>query len=408
MKIFLVTRGSQGDIYPYLSLAAALIKEKHEITLSIPRAFEDQARAYGINYVLQNYDDINTLLETATSNRDLLSWMQRVTDQQFEEFIPVLEKHDMLVCTNTEFSAPHIAEYCRKPIIRTAYGPFIPGRKIPPPVMPWPRPHPVIRPMVLWTMLNVGINLMTVGIINKNRKRLGMAPFRDQGEYAPTHADNFLMYSPTLGSTDPDWKYPWHIGGYCFNDTLAYDQDLYRRLEAFVKKDDKPSIFFTMGSCKTKKMDLICEWLLEISGRHGYKLIIGTGWWHNAKFLGGHENLFLMDGLIPHNLVFPLCDGIIHHGGSGTTHSAGRAGKPQLIIPIFVDQHYWGNRVFTLGAGPNFLRTSRLSKDILEERVVDLMTNPVYRKNAAALSEKIKNENGVQTLRDHIIKAGRV
>ncbi|MCD7978426.1 MAG: glycosyltransferase [Tannerellaceae bacterium] len=40
MKIPLVTRGSQGDVYPYLSVAAELQKRGHAITLSLPQLFE--------------------------------------------------------------------------------------------------------------------------------------------------------------------------------------------------------------------------------------------------------------------------------------------------------------------------------------------------------------------------------
>jgi UDP:flavonoid glycosyltransferase YjiC (YdhE family) len=39
MKILLVTRGTQGDIFPYLRLAAELQNRGHEITLSLPPAF---------------------------------------------------------------------------------------------------------------------------------------------------------------------------------------------------------------------------------------------------------------------------------------------------------------------------------------------------------------------------------
>ncbi len=402
MKIFLITRGSQGDIYPYLVLAGALKKEGHEVTISLPRVFEKEALAFGLNYMLQNYDDINTLMETSKSNRDLLGWVNRITEQQFNEYIPVLEKHDILVATNTEFAAPSIAEYCKKPLIRTAYAPFIPGPNIPPPVMPWPKPHPVIRPMVLWSMLNLSINVLTKGIINKNRKARGLAPVKDLGDHAPSRANNFLMYSSVLGNTDPGWKYTWDIGGYCFNDYLPYDEKAYKKLTEFISKDDKPVLFFTLGSCKAKQKDLICEWLLDICVRRGYRFVVGSGWWKTGTNLEGNENLFVLDGFLPHCRIFPLFDGLIHHGGCGTTHSAGRAGKPQMIVPIFVDQHYWGNRAFELGVGPNYMGVTRVNKEKLEKAVIDLMSNPVYKQNAAAMAEKIRTENGVQVLCDKI------
>lgn len=53
MKILLVSRGSQGDIYPYLALAAELVKQDHEITINLPAVFEKEAKIFGLNYVLQ-------------------------------------------------------------------------------------------------------------------------------------------------------------------------------------------------------------------------------------------------------------------------------------------------------------------------------------------------------------------
>jgi UDP:flavonoid glycosyltransferase YjiC (YdhE family) len=324
--------------------------------------------------------------------------MQRVTDQQFKEFIPILEKNDLLITSNTEFAAPHIAEFCKKPIIRTAYAPLMPGRKIPPPVMPWPKPNPIIRPTVLWAMLNLGINVLTVGIINRNRKELGLRRFSDQGQYAPAHAENFMIYSPSLGSVDPDWKYPWHIGGYLFNDAFPYDEKAFQAFRDFVKKDDKPALFFTMGSCRTKKREQICLWLLEISRRHGYKFVVGSGMAHIGEGLTSHDDLYILDSFIPHNIVFPLFDGIIHHGGAGTTHSAARAGKPQMILPIFIDQHYWGNQICNLKIGPRFISAAHVKEALLEKRVVDLMSNPLYKTTAAAMEKRINAENGVRAL----------
>jgi len=42
----------------------------------------------------------------------------------------------------------------------------------------------------------------------------------------------------------------------------------------------------------------------------------------------------------------------MHHGGSGTTHSVARAGKPQVVMPLIIDQPYWAYRVQQLGIGP--------------------------------------------------------
>jgi UDP:flavonoid glycosyltransferase YjiC (YdhE family) len=406
MKILLVTRGSQGDIYPYLALGSALTYD-HDVTISLPTVFEKEAKLFGLNYTLQGGDDILGMVETSTNTKDLLAWTQRVIHSQFDELIPLVKRYDVFVAANTEFAAPTIAEYCRQPLIRTAYAPLLPGRKLPPPVMPI-QTNPLFTPALQWKALNVGLNLMVRKTLNAHRKQLGMKPIADQGEHAPRSARNYLMYSRFLGETDPDWKYDWSIGGYCFNDFISCDEVAYRKLLDFIQKDQRPTVFFTFGSCTSKKGDAFCDWLCGICEELDYKLIVGAGWWKHGEGLQKKTHVFLLNSAIPHNLVFPLCAGIIHHGGSGTTHSAGRAGKPQLIVPILLDQFYWGRRVFVLGVGPNSVNLAKISRTALKIKIADLITNPEYQKNAALLGERIRSEQGIQNLRRYIEESTRI
>ncbi|GHV88686.1 glycosyl hydrolase [Spirochaetia bacterium] len=400
MKILLVTRGSQGDIYPYLGLAVALMKRGHEITLSLPRIFEAMAKALGIPYFLQSFDDITGMVGESPDIKELLAWTARVVDSQFDEMIPLLEQHDLLVCSNTEFAAPHITEYLGHPHIRTGYAPLLPGKRIPPAVFPFIKP-PRVFVGLQWKLLNSGLNMMVKKVLNKNRARLNMEPIKDQGEYAPANAHNHMLYSRYLGETDKKWKYGWSISGYCFNDIFPYNEIAYKNFIDFVKKDSRPTVFFTLGSCNAKERDDFCAKLFEICCEQNYKLVVGCGWWKVGTHLHNQDNLFLLDSAIPHYLILSECDAIIHHGGSGTTHSAARSGKPQMVIPLLLDQFYWGSRVGDLGCGPRSIKI-KISKKALEKKVLDLVNNPVYRKNAAALGEKVQNENGVQEMCEFI------
>jgi UDP:flavonoid glycosyltransferase YjiC (YdhE family) len=403
MKILLVTRGSQGDIYPYLILAKELESRGHYVTLTLPNVFAAEAKDAGVHFLTQASDDIEGLMaEETLKTKDFLAWTRRVIDSQFEELIPLLKEHDILVATNTEFAAPSIAEYCGKPLIRTCYGPFIPSKVIPPPLTPWPKPHPLFRPMLFWKLLNLGLNMMVRKPLNRHRKRLGMEPIRDQAEHAPSYSDNYCMYSRYLGTYDSDWKYKWKIGGYCYNDSFGFNKAALAELLAFVKKDSRPTLFFTLGSCNTEQRDKFAQGLFDIVCRHDLKLIIGCGWWKVGASLGNQENLYLLNTPIPHFFIFPSCDGIIHHGGVGTSHSAARSGRPQMIAPLLLDQFYWGYRVKQLGIGPGAVNIARTSHKRLEKMVLDLVTNQSYKKNALALGEQIRNEKGLENLCRHI------
>ena len=47
MRILLVTRGSQGDVYPYLALGAELLRRGHRVTINLPAIFEREAQEAG-------------------------------------------------------------------------------------------------------------------------------------------------------------------------------------------------------------------------------------------------------------------------------------------------------------------------------------------------------------------------
>lgn len=405
MKILLVTRGSQGDVYPYLSIASELKRRGHEVTLNLPQIFEKQAKSYQLNYVLQEFDDIEGMVGNTGGKQNItifLKWMRDVIESQFRQLVPLLEQHDVLVSTNSEFAVASVAEYCKKPLVRTAFAPFIPGKKIPPPVIPLPKPNPIIPPSFLWKMLNLSNNFMTKKVINKNRKILGLEPVKNCGFYAAEASYNYLLFSRYLGNTDPDWKYKWDIGGYCFNDTLQYDEVAYSKLMSFIRKDEKPTVFFTLGSCSAKDSNRFCEMLLTVCRKNDFKLVVGSGWSNTGAQFQNDEHLFLMKQAIPHSLIFPNCSAAIHHGGCGTTHSVARAGIPQMVVPLIIDQPYWAYRISELQLGPEAVKISRVSADELERKVCDLVRNETYKKQATEMGAKIRSERSVENVCDFI------
>jgi UDP:flavonoid glycosyltransferase YjiC (YdhE family) len=402
MKVLMVCRGSQGDVYPHLVLAKRLTERGHEVMLNVPFQFEDVAKASGVPYTVEDDDVKSVSGGEKIELKNLFAWLGRSIQQQFDDLIPLLAHYDILIAENSEFAAPHIAEYTGKKLIRTCFGPMLPGKHIMPPLTSLMHSFLFFTPSNTWKLINMGINAISVKILNRNRARLGMKPFKDQGVYAPRHAFNLLLCSPLLSDTDEEWAYQWDISGYCFNDMLPYNNELYEQFLIFLQKDERPALFFTVGSINVARQQIIGEWLLAICQKHNHRLVIGSNWRKTSEALTNDNDLFILDGIIPHYLVMPQCAASIHHGGSGTTHSAARAGKPQMVLPSFADQPYWGYRTKVLGLGPGAVNSRKTTLPKLEKFVVDLLTNPVYKKNAAELGEKIRAENSLDKAADII------
>ncbi len=410
MKIFMITRGSQGDVLPYLATASELTRRGHEVAINLPTEFESRVKETGWKYYLQKEDDISNLLEEQIKDTDAIKWIGRVMDHQCTWLPDVVKGYDVLVATNTEMAAPTIAEHLGIPFIRTTYAPILPSKIIPPPLFPWPKPSRIITPNMLWYFSRTLGYWGLKKIINKNRALFGLKPLTkiyDFQHYTSIYGNNALTYSSTLADADPAWDaFSWKSVGYCFNDEEYYDASLYDELMQYVKADSRPLIFFTIGSCDYAKAGEFHQMLVEATRKLKYRLIVGAGWSKQVNLYHNDEDVFVLKGYLPHSMILPHCDAIIHHGGCGTTHSAARFALPQLHLPLIIDQHYWAYQCFKRGVSPDWLRSQKVDVDLLTEKVRLLIENPKYKTNARRIANEMSNENGIETFCNYIETIG--
>ena len=62
---------------------------------------------------------------------------------------------------------------------------------------------------------------------------------------------------------------------------------------------------------------------------------------------------------------------MVHHGGSGTTHSALRFNLPQPIV--LADQFFWARRIVASGLGPEGFPIKALTKERLQRALENLL-----------------------------------
>lgn len=121
------------------------------------------------------------------------------------------------------------------------------------------------------------------------------------------------------------------------------------------------------------------------------RAVVATGW--GGISLESSEQVLALEE-VPHSWLFPRVTGVVHHGGSGTTAAGLRAGRPTLICPVLGDQPFWGGRVRALGVGPAPLALRTVTPEKLSQRIVELITNEAFARNAAAVGESIRAEDG--------------
>jgi len=98
---------------------------------------------------------------------------------------------------------------------------------------------------------------------------------------------------------------------------------------------------------------------------------------------------------IPYDWIFPKVFAVVHHGGSGTTHSALKYGCASLVIPHFIDRFFWNKTVHKLRAGPKGISIKKLNKDNFEKILLD---NKIYKENAELIASNMDIEKSTEPL----------
>jgi len=92
----------------------------------------------------------------------------------------------------------------------------------------------------------------------------------------------------------------------------------------------------------------------------------------------------------------------VHHGGSGTTAAALRAGAPQVIVPHIVDQYYFAHRLESLGIAPAGIPIGKLTPERLARAIDASIALPAAARRQAAA--RLKDEGGVRLAAEAIEK----
>jgi sterol 3beta-glucosyltransferase len=155
--------------------------------------------------------------------------------------------------------------------------------------------------------------------------------------------------------------------------------------------DDERPMYAGFGSpsafVRTKALDAL---VAAVAGR---RVVFSPGWSRIDRSVLP-DNFFIARD-VPHEWLFPRCSLAIHHGGAGTTHTAARAGVPQVILPFGADQFFWAGRVAAKGAAPKASRGAATSAAALAKLIAFSQLEST-RQRAKELGQTMAREDGVR------------
>ncbi|MET4572059.1 sterol 3beta-glucosyltransferase [Stenotrophomonas rhizophila] len=391
MRLLAVTYGTEGDTRPLVMLCHGLQAAGHEVMVLAEGGTLGSAQALGVPHAALEgdiHDEVVALVsrgnDMAAASRGLARMAQRHVPAWTRQADAAAAGCDAVLTGGlAAFVGMTVAEHHGVPAIGTGMIPLTPTRAFPSPFLPR-LPLPGLLNRLSYGLINQAVWRTFRAPINDARLALGMPARRALWRDLP------MLYgiSPSLMPPPADWPANHHVCG----QWRAPDADWQPEaaLQAFLEAGPAP-VYVGFGSMTGFDRSVMPSLLRALAPR---RVLLFPGW---AGVPDGPlpANVFVV-GPVPHEALFPRCAMVIHHGGSGTTHSACRAGVPSLVMPLAADQFFWAARLQELGVAPAPLSQKRLDHDTLVKAIAYADATET-RTSATVLGQAMSIERGVET-----------
>jgi UDP:flavonoid glycosyltransferase YjiC (YdhE family) len=198
-------------------------------------------------------------------------------------------------------------------------------------------------------------------------------------------------WSEELLPEPPDWDKNRRTTGYWLLNS-GEDWEPPQALAKFLARGPAP-VCMGFGSSYIENAAQIAGVFAKTLAGMGQRGILLGGW---GELKGAqHDNIFEIEE-VPYDWLLPRTRGFVHHGSTGATHAALRAGIPSVTVPSYGDQLLWGQLLFKAGAAPAPINRHRLSAERLARAVSKVIVDPRLKENAGRLGAKVAQEDGVE------------
>ena len=404
MKLVAVTYGTEGDARPIAALCRALMDAGHEVMLLADGGTLGSARALGVAHAaldgdirgaLQPGRGIASVVSGKTSLNATAQALARIANENAaawtRQIIEAAANCDALIVSGlTAYVGLSVAERLAIPVIGAGMFPITPTAAFPSPFLP-PRATPRwlnrashhLVSAVLWRAFRKATNAARVNVC-------GLPPRRR------TWSGHPMLYgiSPSLLPKPADWPANAHMCGQWVQPVRDWDAP--QMLRDFLAAGEAP-IYVGFGSMVGfDRRTLFDAVVAAVAGR---RALLYPGW-------SGTQGLelpgnFCIIGDTPHDWLFPRTSMVIHHGGSGTSHSAARAGVPSIVLPFAGDQFFWAEQLRQHGVAPAATNGRHVSADSLS-RAIDAAQTAQMRDRASVLGATMRTEDGLSTAVERI------
>ncbi|WP_418960656.1 glycosyltransferase [Streptomyces tritici] len=402
MRVALITAGSRGDVAPFTGLGHGLVREGHDVTLVTHETFAGLAREAGLRFHGLPVDpqaELRTergrqLLASRSGPGKLarmLAMARRLVGAMAPGMLDAARAADVLLLSGSVAPLGRAIADGLGIASRGVYlQPLAPTAAFPPPVIGI-RSYGRAGNRLAARVVDSALHLTFAEAARHMRSALGgTRSRRRERRNWPVHHG----FSPLVVPRPADWRPGLTIGGYWWP-YVSPAAALSDEVHAFLDAGPAP-VFVGLGSPTVPDPERMSDLLVRALRAAGLRGVIQSGW----SGLGADGDDMLTIGEAPHSLLFPRMAAVVHHAGAGTTAAALRAGVPAVPVPVWFDGAFWSSRLTALGVSPGAVPLRTLTTpDALAAALTAAVRDPSYRRQATAVAERLRREDGVAPVR---------
>jgi len=393
-KIVAVASGTRGDVQPAVSLLAYLGNRGWDVTICGGLNIRPLAETYHCPFVPMGQDCEAFVSRTPDPTRRplkatkaLKEYIINELELQFSKLPAIAINADLILAATFGFAGATVAEALKKPFGFISYCPQVLESKSYPALFVKNHRHSKAVNWLSWKFFNTMFNVSYRAVINKNRKRLGLPPVQDCWKHIL--GEKILLACDSEYSVLPsDIKQNYYHTGYL---PISQNDDLDDDLLQFINSGSKP-VYIGFGSMTAGDPEKTTRIVIEAAKLAGQRIVLSSGLANLGQDKELDQNCYVV-GKSSHPLLFPKMAAIVHHGGSGTTATAARAGVPQVIIPHMTDQYYYAEQVPKLGLAPESIWRKNLTPQNLAAAIKIAVSDEIMIQKCKALAQKLADHD---------------
>ena len=405
-NILLVTKGTAGDLFPFLRMGKDLKQRGNEVTLFSHWFLEEEAKRAGLNYVAldapEDFPSYEEQIAKKAQHKDALVAGGAALFANYSELSAareIAEKPGAPMVSAFGVSVPRaiaesriIGRHCAaaNTVVVSSYTAFIPAQtaseKMGVPLVSL-FPSPDLMPVWIMDLPFFEELYKYVGAdINRVRAEVGLAPVGDWRAWLVSAGRHVGAWPEWLIAPDPNSPLKVEPVGF-FWDERVLRGEIPPEVEGMLD-GSRPAVLVCHGTSMPSKPEFM-QMSADACRLLGLRGILVTKYRELVPRELPEEVKWV--AYLPFGKVMPKVAAVIHHGGFNTAAQALAAGVPQLVAGLGHDRTQNAARVEALGVGES-LPPTQWNSEAVAGSLRRLIDSPAIKRHSKELADRFKQD----------------